>query len=328
MFDFSLLLAMPAVLDVSLYQPSSIQEETAEVWNHLPGCPSVDWGQLSGCYDVNQLAARHENQGIIITLLENSKSEEVKLKEGEETAFNVRLKSQPTDQVKVVSQVKGGEKSIKLSSSFPQHSDSTLTFDSGNWNKDQKIYVISEDDKVDKENQKVIIKLIPSGGGYDQSDSEEVVLTIIDDDTRGLSLELSANKLSLLGNIRENEEVSFELRSKNELKDDQQVSVSILPDKESKNLLDIDYLSKSDEDLIFNSENWSTNKIITIKLKNKTDYSKDEFIDFILFLSIKEENNKNEMLVTLNIDYNNPLQSQFNLKPQLDLKEGDSTSLR
>ena len=104
----------------------------------------------------------------------------INVPEGGTNTYSVVLDSEPDDTVRVVVTGEDGDK-ISVDSKI-------ITFMTGNWNDAQTVTVSGEEDP-DGGNEQFTFKHRPRGGGYGGARSDQLGVTITDDDERGVTVE-------------------------------------------------------------------------------------------------------------------------------------------
>ncbi len=150
-------------------------------------------------------------------------------------SYRVRLTDRPSANVTVV--ITGNPSGLTLSRS-------RLTFTRSNWNREQAVTLISNDDNAVDE--VVMLRHTPSGGGYSVADAVTVMVTDIDE----TGLNFTAERLSM----DENGSVSYAVTLASEPTAAVTVRVSDNPD----------HLMLSRSSLTFTTGNWNTAQTITL----------------------------------------------------------------
>ena len=298
------------------HQPSAIAKAT-EVWDVLPGCSSLSSDPLSKCYDTGKDIAQNSDIGLKITIKDDDtrkniiEDQKIKLKEGkpiaiqerESISFNVCLESQPSSEVEVT--VTSNDDSIILSTEDTDSFDSNTTsliliFTPENWYKHQVINTKVKNSHMYERDKEINIELLPKGVNYNSSHEKIIPLKTI---RKGLKLEYTANKFNFLGRVTKNESISFNLRLKNELQNQEEVFVKIILNQDNLKLKppkELESSQKNNKTLEFSSSDLSENQVIEVMLDKTNKQSHDnDLAEFSLFISSSDVQNKVMLVVTL-----------------------------
>ena len=287
MIHFSQLLALHATMSSLLLQPSSGFGDLAQQQPSYLGRDPI----RSTLYKQKPTSKKPE-----IPELSDIKLKE--LEEGKEYSFEIKFKEKLQCPVSVKIEVVNPETKVKIFEKNKTNSSSSLNLYFQKGENAKSISIKIPDDKIDKENKSLILKITSEGKDYNSSRENVYNLIVIDNDSKGLTLEYNTNKLEFLGTLKGKESLSFKIRLKDKLEDGQQANVNVISDKD--NMLRIE---KSK--LTFNSSNWENDQEIKIELNENNKNT-----DFTLFFSgniignstnNSKENSNNELplLVTL-----------------------------
>lgn len=317
MVNFSQLFAISVLMSLLVpHQPSAIAKAT-EVWDVLPGCSSLSSDPLSKCYDTGKDIAQNSDIGLKITIKDDDtrkniiEDQKIKLKEGkpiaiqerESISFNVCLESQPSSEVEVT--VTSNDDSIILSTEDTDSFDSNTTsliliFTPENWYKHQVINTKVKNSHMYERDKEINIELLPKGVNYNSSHEKIIPLKTI---RKGLKLEYTANKFNFLGRVTKNESISFNLRLKNELQNQEEVFVKIILNQDNLKLKppkELESSQKNNKTLEFSSSDLSENQVIEVMLDKTNKQSHDnDLAEFSLFISSSDVQNKVMLVVTL-----------------------------
>ena len=181
-------------------------------------------------------------------------STSLSIDEGESDSYDVRLKSQPTGSVTV--SITGATQSVTVN-------PASLTFSMTNWGNTQAVTVTGEqdDDAID---QTVTLSHSASGGGYGSAPTEQVRVSVNDDDVIGI--EVSPTSLSI--NEGANSSYTVRLRSQ----PSGSVTVSIGGATQS--------VTVNPTSLTFSTTNWGDTQAVTV-----TGEQDDDAIDETITLT-------------------------------------------
>lgn len=345
MIDFSQFLVMPAMISLLLPHTSGITK-VPEVWGALPRCSLKSSNLLSTCYDhgIGEFAQNQIKGKIRITKEDGTEVKDlIELEEGELISLWVNLERRSSGQVSMSFKT-DREEGITFSTPGSNDFNSTLdlTFDSGRSDAKQEIIIKATDNKIDKENEKVIISFTPSGGGFTVNDKKQINASIKNDDLKGLNVEYEAKKLNFSGRLMKDEFACFKLRLKeiniDKIKkvkfDKSNIKIYKLESPCTPSLKSSEDKPKDVQVAEFENSNLSEDQIFMITLDTTNDSDKNESINFTLSLS-HENDDDAELIVTSdfyfskqNVSNSNLHEKIIDIKPHLAIEEGAQKKLR
>ena len=231
------------------------QTVTIEAGNdndHTNGTATFDHTASGGGYDdltAQLTATESDDDSPGITLSTTT----LTVNEGGDAGYQVRLATQPTDDVTVtVARKSGNDQDSDLS----VKSGGSLTFTTSNWSTDQAVTLQAGEDG-DALNGTALFTHTAAGGGYDDA-SAELTATEADNDTVGITL--SPTSLT----VNEGGEASYQVTLSTQPSDDVAVSVT-------RTSGDTDLSVKTGGSLTFTTGNWSTGQAVTIQAAADAD---------------------------------------------------------
>ncbi len=172
------------------------------------------------------------------------------IREGDSGEFAVRLATQPTSSVTV--QVSSEDRNA-VSISSPR----ALTFTTGDWQDEQTVTLMAEDDTDSRNENLVDITIEASGGGYDGR-TGRVKVTVIDDDSSPAMIVVNPERLS----IREGGTGSFEVSLARDPEETLEVHVFVY---------DLLLLTADEVVLTFTTSDWHDAQTVTLTALEDND---------------------------------------------------------
>ncbi|MBF2760078.1 MAG: hypothetical protein ISN28_07365, partial [Ectothiorhodospiraceae bacterium AqS1] len=208
-------------------------------------------------------------QDVVVTVRENdslgitvSKSA-LTVGEGSTGTFTVELDTQPSASMTVnITQPDNANADVTTT-------PASLTFTTGNWDTAQTVTVNAADDS-DADNDSATLRVKAIGGGYGLVAHEEVVVTVNDNDTRGLALDPTS--LS----ITEGEDDRFEVMLTTLPSGNVKVTLSQAGSADSDMRFDTDDSAPGDQnELTFTTADWNQARTVTVNTGQDNDLTND-----------------------------------------------------
>ena len=197
--------------------------------------------------DVEVTIIEDDTAGVTISITK------LEVPEGDSQSYTIVLDTEPAADVTVAIQV-------------PDNADiavdkTVLTFTAANWNQTQTVTVTAahDDDAIDDD--PVVLTHTVSGGDYDAVTAADVEVTIIEDDTAGVTI--STNTLE----VTEGDSQSYTIVLDTEPAADITVAVAVPEDAE---------VAVDETELTFTAANWNTPQTVTVTAAHDDDAIADD----------------------------------------------------
>ena len=230
----------PQTVTVGAAEDSDASNDAATIAHAVSG---ADYDSVPAA-SVQVTVIDNDTRGV--TLSEGTLS----LNEGSTVTYNVVLDTQPTSDV-TVTPSSSGDADVTVSSA--------LTFSNSNWNTPQTVTVDTAEDG-DASNDDATISHAVSGADYDSVPAASVQVTVIDNDTRGVTI--SEGTL----NLNEGSTVTYNVVL------DTQPSGDVTVTPSSSGDADVTVSSA----LTFSNSNWNTPQTVTVGAAEDSDASNDD----------------------------------------------------
>ena len=227
-------------------------------------------------------------------------------------SFTVVLNTQPTAAVTVTLTTNGQTVAIDAATVNNATPATFLTFDASNWNVPQTVLVSAVDDDVDEldpHSGQVTLEVSSTDTFYDAVSDSPLPVSVFDNDTAGISLDLSPDNLVW---VREGGETdSFRIRLNSKPTGD--VTITLNPDEQVTATSDADTAT-----LIFTPDNWNVQQTVTVTANNGANDVIDEGPDTVPHLG------QIELQIASADDFYDALPSQT---VDVDVFDNDTASL-
>ena len=236
---------------VSVVQDDDAVDDLAVTLTHTVSGADYDTGVT--VESVTVMITDNDTPGLTVT------PTELAIREGSSRDYRVRLTTQPTGEVTVEVEVKVGGATVEVTVDPP-----TLTFTTGNWNRNQTVRVsVGEDDDA-RNDDNVTLTNTPTGGGYTGVTGDEVTVTITDNDTP--AVRVSPTSLT----IPEGSNRTYTVTLATEPSDDVTVTVSGASDE----------VTVQPPSLTLTSDNWDDTvaNTITVTAEEDNDAATDDTV--------------------------------------------------
>ncbi len=223
--------------------------QAADDHDHINGSAVFTHSGAGGGYDgVTARLTATENDGDTAEIILSTNT--LTVNEDGETSYQVRLATQPLENVTVSVTRTSGDQDLSL------RIGASLTFTNANWNTGQTVTLQAAGDH-DHINGSAVFTHSGAGGGYDGVTAS---LTATENDGDTAEIILSANTLT----VNENGETSYQVRLGTQPLDDVTVSIS-------RTSGDQDLSVKTDASLTFTNANWNTAQTVTLQAAGDPD---------------------------------------------------------
>ncbi|MBF2755088.1 MAG: hypothetical protein ISN29_07495, partial [Gammaproteobacteria bacterium AqS3] len=219
------------------------------------GATGADYGDVTGSVAVN--VSDNDTAGLVIV----QATDPLAVTEGSNATFTVKLDTQPSGNVTVnITQPDNANADVTTT-------PASLTFTTDNWNATQTVTVNAAED-LDGIDDSTTLQLSATGGGYDDTDDEEVEVTVSDNDTAGYTF--SATSLT----VEEGFSATFTVKLDTQPSDD--VKVTLKQPTNTDVTVDTDTVAAGSQNtLTFTTANWDKTQTVTVNTVTDADGADD-----------------------------------------------------